>query len=310
MSSIRNVAIFGASGNLSRVILAQPVDAGFNIVIIKRPDSKLSKVSDYTSSAPRSDQTIVIRTSTYSDFNRLAQAFVDQDAVVEAFNPDAAQHQRTIVRAALTASVSHMITPEFSLDTFNEHIRETLVCEYKIRAQQVLEDEIAAQAARTATVPKLAWTAVIKDTKTIIRFGSGNQKYSISRVALNGEAVVEVLRNPGKYRNRPAYFASATVATNELKDLINEIALSKSQKPWNIVDTPVDEMLKIGKEMWEKDTAAGVQNRLSTEAYRILGTAASFDEHNRYGADFGTKIGPWGDEDLEKLKENLETLLF
>ncbi|KAH6959939.1 hypothetical protein BKA56DRAFT_532562 [Ilyonectria sp. MPI-CAGE-AT-0026] len=327
MSSIRNVAILGASGNLGRLIFAHLVSAGFNVVIITRPDSKLLSVSDYTSSAPCSNVTIEVKTSPYSDLDGLIQAFAGQDAVVEAFNPDAAQHQRTIVRAALAARVSHIITPEFGLDTFNEHIGETLVSGSKIRAQQELEEEIAAEAERTGTQPKLEWTAIIvggwydwgiqkgmfwvqKDTKTIIRIGSGNQKYSISRVALNGEAVVEVLRKPEKYRNRPAYFASATLSTNELNDMINKIALARNQEPWNIVDAPIDGMLKIGREMWERDTAAGVQDRLSSEAYRILGTASVFDENNRYGADFSTKVEPSGGEDLEKLRKNLEGLLF
>jgi uncharacterized protein YbjT (DUF2867 family) len=257
----------------------------------------------------------------------LTQAFAGQDAVIEAFNPAAAQHQRTIVRAALAAGVSRIITPEFGLDTFNKHSGETMVSGPKIRAQKELEEEIAADAERTGTQPKLEWTAILvggwydwgiqkgmfwvqKDTKTIVRMGSGNQKYSISRVALVGEAVVEVLRNPEKYRNRPAYFASATLSTNEMRDIINELALARNQTPWNVVDTPIDGMVDIGRGLWEKDTAAGVQDRLGTDAYRILATASVFDESNRYGADFGSKIEPFGGEDLETLKKNLEDILF
>ncbi len=49
--------------------------------------------------------------------------------------------------------------------------------------------------------------------------------------------------------------------------------------------------------------------RLNTPAYHMLGSAALFDEGNKFGADFGAKVEGGWDEGLKALQENLRRLL-
>ena len=280
--------------------------AGFAVTVVVRPENKTNVYSGVT-----------VKTASYSDTKALAFAFEDQHAVVEAFNPAAASHQSAIVEAALAAGVLHLITPEFGSDSFNPHVDELLIYEPKREAQRQLADTLAKSDAT------LSWTAihigawydwaievgrfwVDKKTRTITRFGSGNQKYSMSRLAMTGDAVVAVLKQPELFRNKPVFFASHTVSTNQLIDIIKE---ELADQDWKVVDVALDGFAEKARELWDQDTKNGVQDRLNSRAYAMLGTAAIFDENNKYGADFGTKVEPGWDEGEATLRRQLKDLL-
>ncbi|KAJ3535427.1 hypothetical protein NM208_g7138 [Fusarium decemcellulare] len=256
------------------------------------------------------------KTANYTDEDSLVAAFEGQDALIEAFNPAAAAHQSLIVQAALEAGVKHIMTPDFSSDTFHPRAGEVLVFEPKIVAQRELERIVAASG------DSLSWTAIVigpwydwgieqgmlwinKSSRTITRFGSGNQKLSMSRFGLAAEATIAVLKDPQRFANRPAYFASHTLSTNQLIKYTQEVAPGN----WTIDDASVEELRATGRKLWDEDTTNGVTNRLSSRAYPMLATAALFDEDNSYGADFGDKLEDGWDEGDAALKENLKRLL-
>ena len=261
----------------------------------------------------------------YNDLTRLIIALRNQDAVVENFNPAALVHQRTIVRAALAAGIKHIVTNEFGLDTFHPKIGELPSAQVKVNAQAVLEEELQIAIANGKSTP-LSWTGIFSGvwydwairggkfwvnpvTRTITRFGSGNQKTSISRAALNGEAVVTVLRAPERFKNRPAYFASHTVTTNELIALVKEVS-DDPEKPWSVADLPDTEALRrYAMRLWDEDTDKGVEDRLNTQAFTMLSTAAVFEESNLFGADYGEKLEPGWNEGSETLKEQIKQLI-
>lgn len=276
------------------------------MTIVARPESN-------TSTHPG----IAVKCVSYSDIGSLTTAFRGQHAVVEAFNPAALTHQRTIVEAAVAAGVFHLITPEFGSDSFNPHIDEIPVYKPKRDAQRELE-QILSRAGTT-----LSWTGINigawydwaievrrfwidKETKTITRFGSGDQRYGMSRLNMTGDAVVAVLKQPQRFHNKPAYFASHTVSTNQLIMIIKE---ELADQDWKVVDVALDGFLDTARELWDEDTKNGVQDRLTTRAYVMLGTAAMFDEDNKYGADFGTKVEPGWDEGETALRHQLKKLL-
>ncbi|OTA08142.1 hypothetical protein A9Z42_0090990 [Trichoderma parareesei] len=306
MPAIKTVAVLGASGNVGKVAVPALLSAGFVVTVIARPDS--------TSTYPEG---VTIKTSSYNDLDTLTHVLQGQDALVEAFNPAAAAHQGVIVRAALAAGVKRLITPDFSTDSFSPHAAEVRIFEPKHKAQRELESLTAAPGCT------LTWTAIVlgawfdwgiqtgyfwvdKDKRTVTRFGSGNQKVSVSRVASAGEAIVAVLQSPDKYRNRVAYFADYAVSTNELIAMLDEMS---PVGEWQIVDVPLEDYKKEATALWEQDTKNGVTNRLFTKAYAMLGTAALFDEENRYDGDFSHKQEPGSGRPLENLKEDLKKLL-
>ncbi|KAL6879147.1 NAD(P)-binding protein [Trichoderma novae-zelandiae] len=305
-SVIKTVAVFGATGYVGRVAVPALLSAGFDVTIIARPES--------TSTYPEG---VAIKKSSYNDLDTLTQVLQGQDALVEAFNPVAAEHQGVIVRAAIAAGVKRLITPDFSTDSFSPHAAEIPIFEPKHKAQRELESLTSGPDC------PLTWTAIVlgpwfdwsietgyfwinRDKRTITRFGSGNQKVSISRVASAGETIVAVLQNPDKYRNRVAYFADYAVSTNELIAMLDEIS---SGGEWQVIDVPLEDFKKEATALWEQDTKNGVKNRLYTKAYVMLGTASLFDEENRYGADYTHKLEPGSGRPLESLKEDLKKLL-
>ncbi|KAJ3530649.1 hypothetical protein NM208_g9233 [Fusarium decemcellulare] len=305
MAPIQNVAILGGTGSLGEVLVPELLKAEFNVTCITRPGSKAI--------LPKG---VITKSADYTDHKSLTAALENQDALVEAFNPAASAHQELILKSASAAGVRHIITPDFSGDTFHPRISELLIFEPKLRAKRQLETIIA------QSEGKLTWTAIItgpwfdwtietgifwvnKEKRTIYRYGSGDQKCSMSRRALNGEALVAVLKNPERFQNRPAYFASHTVSTNELIAVVKELGL----EGWSTVDVPIKGHHEEALRLWEEDSANGVEDRLGSKAYPMLSTVALLNEENRYGADFSQKVEPGWDEGKDALKESLKKLL-
>ncbi|RFU24397.1 hypothetical protein B7463_g11944, partial [Scytalidium lignicola] len=231
-----------------------------------------------------------LKTADYSNLASLTNALRGQDALIEAFNPTAAVAQRVIVQATLAADVAHLVTPDFSCDTFNPHIGELKVFEPKIQAQKELERLVA------ESDEKLTWTAVI--------IGPWLSEVQHEQIRID-HATVAVLKDPARFRNRPAYFASHTLSTNHLIAVMNELGL----EGWKVVDILIEHYLTEATELWHQDTEKGVTLRMRTLAYTMLSTVSIVDENNRYGADFSNKAELGWDEGEEALKANLKKLL-
>ena len=150
----------------------------------------------------------------------------------------------------------------------------------------------------------IGWFWIQPRTKTIYKYGSGNQRWSVSRVATAGMAVVEVLNNPEKYENRPVYVADHTVSTNEVIPMLKEI-----DPEWQAQPMEIDNLMEQAKAMWDEDTKNGVTNRLATQAYALLGTAGLFDENNKYMADMSSKLEMGFERPSSEFKEELRELV-
>ena len=135
-------------------------------------------------------------------------------------------------------------------------------------------------------------------------YGSGDQKYSISKVGTAGKATIEVLRNPEKYVNRAMYVDDYTVSTNEMVPLLEEI-----DPGWNVQKMDMDGFMAQAEKFWDEDTEKGVTNRLATPAYAMLGTVGYFNAENRYEADFSHKAEEGYRKGLDELKGDLKEIL-
>lgn len=134
-------------------------------------------------------------------------------------------------------------------------------------------------------------------------FGSGNQKVSMSVIDMVGRASVAVLQNPVAFLNRAAYFADYTVSSNEL---VTTLSNMDSREVWKPNEISLSGFLQRGKELWSQDTIDGVQDRLNSTAYQMLGTYGLFDESNRYGADFSENIEEGFGITLEQFQKMLQ----
>jgi hypothetical protein len=259
---------------------------------------------------------VAIKYAAYNDVSALTDALLGHDVLIEAFNPAAAADQATIAEAALAAGVARIITPDFSGDTFHAEAAGAQIFAPKLAAQAALEEVVARSDGR------LSWTAIIVGPwidwcigqnifwingpgRTVTRYGSGEQRVSLSRRDLCGEVLIEVLIDPERFRNRAAYFSSHTVTTNELIEVVQGL-----EPGWKVVDVPLEEYAAEARRLWDEDTRNGVKNRLGSQAYPMMATAVLMDEENRFGADFSDKAEPgWDDDGKDALKETLEEAL-
>jgi hypothetical protein len=143
-----------------------------------------------------------------------------------------------------------------------------------------------------------------KKQRTVTVFGSGNQKYSMCKTQTIARAVVDVLRRPQDFANRPVYVADYTVSTNELLAILESISPG-----WEVKRVNIDNFFQTAKEKWQADRVAGVRETLGTEAYMMLGTYGMFEESNKYGADFSDKVEPAYVKDIDQLAIELKGLL-
>lgn len=144
--------------------------------------------------------------------------------------------------------------------------------------------------------------------KTITICGSGNQKVSMSRIDMCARGTVAVLFDTEHFANRPAYFADYTVSTNELVAIAKE-TLGYEFDSWSVVNVPMTRFFEQAKAAYAKDTEDGIEDRLNSAAYRMLGTYGLFEEGNRYSADFEQKLEKGWQKSKIGLKEELRDLL-
>jgi saccharopine dehydrogenase-like NADP-dependent oxidoreductase len=128
---------------VGRVIVNHLVESNFRVTIGTRESAKLEGMPTE----------VTAKTIDYSNPESLLVAFNGQDAIVEAFNPSVSVYQAQILSAAIESGVRHIITPDFSSDTFNPHVEELLIFGPKLEAQCVLDN--------VASTGKLSWTAII-----------------------------------------------------------------------------------------------------------------------------------------------------
>lgn len=218
--------------------------------------------------------------------------------------------------------MKHIITPDFAGDTFSPHIQELPLYVPKVEAQKQLEHMIKDTSLSWSAIITGGWKtgvsrmdnarpyAPLRDhpaltpdlnlqaiplgyywvnpkTNTIVVYGSGDQRNSMCGVGTAAQAVCDVLANPAKFKNRPVHVADHTVSMNQLIPPLEE-----ARPGWQIVRVDLDAFLAEAKRLWDQDTETGVEVRLLTRAYNMLGTFGIFEENNRYNADFESMIEP------------------
>lgn len=308
MGSINKVVILGATGNVGLHIVSALSTAGFHVTAASRSTPTNTQIF-------RSN--VKWTTVDYSSATSLEALFSHQDAIVEAFNPSSLSNHELITDTAIATGIRHIITPDFSSDTFNPYAEELEIFAPKLEAQRYLEAKLK--------YTETKWTGVIvgpfydwaiprnlfwlsPKERTITVCGSGNQKVSMSKIDMCARGTVAVISNPEQFANRPAYFADYTVSTNELVSMAKEV-LGLEWESWTVVNVPLLGFFEQAKAAYAKDTDDGVEDRLNSMAYRMLGTYGLFEEGNRYGADFEEKLEAGWQKLNHELMDELRGLL-
>ncbi|KAK6511092.1 hypothetical protein TWF481_000014 [Arthrobotrys musiformis] len=292
MSDIERVLVIGASGNLGEPILRALLASGaFTVSALTRNGSSHSFPGGVT-----------ILTTDYSP-SSLEAALAGQDAVVSVVAGAALGEQKKLIDAAVASGVKLFIPSEFGSNTDNKEAQELVpIFSRKVEIREYLESQ---------AIKGLRWTGIVTGpvfdrslklgvlgfdipARKATIYDSGDRPFTASTVAQVSSAVVGVLRNPNRTKNKYVYVGSFTTTQNEILTTLEAV----TGGGWTVGKASSAEKVEVGKEQ--------VLRRRDSTAIRPLITAAMY--HERSGSDFESEIG-LSNEILGLGKEDLETVV-
>ncbi|KAI8713702.1 NmrA domain-containing protein [Fusarium sp. LHS14.1] len=216
-SSINNVLVLGAGGNVARSTIKALLEENFTVTGLTRDTSKAV--------LPAGVKHVK---SGYSEAS-LIEIFKGQDAIVSTVSSivpgDALAIQETIVNAAIGAGVKVFIPSEYSVDTSN-HVASTYI--------PFLKDKIDTLDYLKTQQDKISWTAIVSGSmfdwglkipgfggldvsaRTATIFDGGDIPYEATNLDQVGRAIAKSLKNPEATRNEYVYVNSFTVTQNQV----------------------------------------------------------------------------------------------
>lgn len=243
MSSIKKVAILGASGNFGTPITSALQKQGFEVTVITRTQSS----STFPDGLP------VIRTEYTAE--HLKTALAGQDAAVCVLGPAAISAQVAITEAAEAAGVKRFIVDEFGWGPDFRNFPEFK----EIGAQRHVAWDRAKELADAN--PAFSWTGItignpidwamkrfplmgFNAAESIaIIYDSGTEEFTGTTLEGIGQAVVGVLQHPDETANRFVKVRSIQTCQNELLDAFQQ----ETGKQWAVQHSSVSSLIESGK---------------------------------------------------------------
>ncbi|UKZ78359.1 hypothetical protein TrVFT333_006096 [Trichoderma virens FT-333] len=215
MSSIKNVAIAGATGYLGPAVVKAVKEAGFNVTVLLRASN---------SSEVNFDGVKIARIE-YGSLDSLVDTLKGQDAVMSAMNHLYYDEQKALVEASDKAGVKRFLPSEYGLDVSIPAIRAVPY----LRAKDLIQD-LLKESSMTYTVlytgPFLEWGLdnFFVDYRNAVAnvWNGGDISLGISTLADVGRAVVNSLLHSEETENKALYTSSAMTTQNEILSAIQE----------------------------------------------------------------------------------------
>ncbi|RSL92346.1 hypothetical protein CEP52_013860 [Fusarium oligoseptatum] len=216
-SSINNVLVLGAGGNVGRSTIQAMLDENFTVTGLTRNTSEATLPAE-----------VKHVKSDYSEAS-LIELFRSQDAIVSTVASiipgDALAIQKTIANAAIEAGVKVFVPSEYGVDT-SDPAASTYI--------PFLKDKIDTVEYLKTQQDKISWTAVISGSmfdwglnipgfgglnvpaRTATIFDGGDIPYEATNLDQVGRAIAKSLKNPEATKNQYVYVNSFTVTQNEV----------------------------------------------------------------------------------------------
>ncbi|KAK6540433.1 hypothetical protein TWF694_009228 [Orbilia ellipsospora] len=239
-STLKNVAIIGASGSIGKIILGGLIDsAQFNVTAISRNTSDVTFPSGVA----------VIKTD-FSD-EGLVAAFKGQDVVISAVGATAFGEQKKLVDAALRAGVKRFIPSEFSVSSQNQAVLQLLPL---FAQKKELVDYLRSKESEGLTWTGLATSGLLDwgiengflefdlANRTATIWDGGNKSFTCTNEKQLGQAVVSVLQHPQETSNQYLFVASVETTQNEIIAALEEV----SGESWTVTHTTTDTQVNEG----------------------------------------------------------------
>lgn len=218
------VALAGAAGNLGPAILNALLDAGFEVTILSRKESKS------VDSLPSHPNQKIVKVD-YSNTEELTLVLHGIEVVVSNLATHAVEVEKPLIDASVAAGVKRYIPSDFGSDTENPVNKQLPVFQGKVAVHEYLQKLVSEHPSFTYTSVKnnafFDWglkSGFVLNVKkhSAVLFDGGDVKISLTTLATIGKAVVGIIYNQGATKNRSVYIHDVVKTQNEL------IALTKS----------------------------------------------------------------------------------
>ncbi|KAJ5594300.1 uncharacterized protein N7459_000508 [Penicillium hispanicum] len=240
-SSLKNVAIVGASGSIGSIILNSLIASSkFTITVVTRKESEAVFPSNVT----------VVK-SDYSEAD-LETAFKGKDAVISAVGALGFGEQKKFVDAAIRAGVKRFIPSEFSSSWEDEAVLQLLPL-FGVKKELV-------GYLKSKESEGLTWTGIATSglfdwglgngflefniaDRTATIWDGGRKSFTLTNEETLGQSVISVLEHPQETSNRYLYVASVETTQQDILVALENATGAK----WTVNETTTDSQVEEGQ---------------------------------------------------------------
>ena len=285
MTTIKTVALAGASGAIGAPVLKALLDANFIVTVLTRPDS--------SGTFP---PTVKVEKVDYSDTESLTTALKGQDALVSTVGYAAMLSQEKLVNAAIANGVKRVIPSEYGSDPENTAARQLPVFGHKVQVEQYLKKNVQGTSTTYTLVCNnefFDWDldykfgVDIKGKKTEI-FDGGDVPFTASPLDFVARGIVGVLQHPDETANRVVRLHGTSMTQNKLLELIQSFT---GKEGWEVSQASTADREKQGYEILQQDPS------------NMMAWAMAFLQCAVWGERFGNDFSKNNDNELLGLKE-------
>ncbi|KAL0933581.1 oxidoreductase [Colletotrichum truncatum] len=264
MSSIKNVALAGATGSLGSLVVKHVIASGlFNVTILKRAGS--------TTTYPDSADVKFVEVD-YDSQESLQAALTGQDAVISTLPDRAIESQIPLIDAAVTTGVKRFLPSMFGCDLTNPNARKIPVFVPKAK----IEDYLKSKAKESGLTYTFIYTGAFLDwgiqKKFLVDLSSstprvidgGDLTFSTTSLSTIADAIVGVLSHPAETENRALRVHDLVTTQNKILALARE---AHPTKKWDPVSVSLDQLTAAA----EANIAQGIFDHETVVAFLYRG---------------------------------------
>ncbi|OAA74550.1 NAD(P)-binding domain protein [Akanthomyces lecanii RCEF 1005] len=238
MSSVKNVTLIGATGNVGAIALEKLSASKHNLQVLRRLGSK--------STFPSSIKVIDVD---FASLPALTSALQGQDVVISTLPAEVASLQVTIIDAAIAAGVPRFLPTEYGSNVENPLGRQIPVFAEKVKIEEYLKTKAAAgQISYTFvyTGAFLDWGIQhhfilnVADYKPTL-LDDGKALFSTTNVETLGRAFVAIVEHLDETKNRAVLLEDLKISQERLLELAKKAA---PEKPWQVSYVKTDDLVK------------------------------------------------------------------
>ena len=272
MTTIKNVAVAGASGSLGEPLVKELLKDGFSVTALTRPDS--------TSAFP---EQVKVAKVDYDNVESLTSALKGQDALVSTVATAAVKLQENLVDAAIAAGIKRLIPSEFGCDMSNPRARALPAYAQKVKIEEYVQKKCQGTRTSYTFIFNNAFLDFGLDRgfmldlkgKKIDLYDGGNNPFTVTPMPFVGAGIVGVLKHPDETANKNVRLHGHRVTQRQCLEMAQKFT---GKDGWQVKEVSAEDL--------QQESYANLKKDPSNVYGWVLGflKAAAFTEG--FGGDY------------------------